>query len=269
MRTARPLLLVLPLAALVPLAGALPWSKSRPVPAADPLPAAADAEAERLLDRAVEAADPDAVPWLETGFRQRVRLPGLAYEAEGDYRTGPGRRFRLELRTKVGQACGTLVLVGDGRYLWRGTRVGDRPWSKVTRAAARPDDERDEDGLNFSGVAPLLRNLRARMKWVRHEAGEGGQVTLTGVWTEEARRAVSKDKRWPAGLPTRCRLTLDADGWPRRVEWWGPAVEGGGPELLVEMDFRDAVRDRALPPAQADALFAFDPGNAVVVEKDG
>src|SRR5262249_17009627 len=153
--------------------------------------------------------DPESLVWLETSFRQRVRLPGLAYEAEGDYRTGPGQRFRLEVRTRVGQARGTLVLVGDGRYLWRGTRVGDRPWAQVTRAAVGADGEKGDDGLNFSGVAPLLRHLRARMTWVKHEAGAGGSVTLTGVWTEESRRqALPEDGPWPAGLPTRCRLTL-------------------------------------------------------------
>jgi len=267
MRTSRLRFAVL-LAALPPLAGAGRSPHQAPLV---PEPAArADADAERLLDLAVDAADPDRTPWLETGFRQRVRLPGLEYEADGDYRTGPGRRFRLELRTRVGSAPGTLVLVGDGYHLWRGRRLGDGGWAEVVRTpAAAGASASGGSGVAFGGVAPLLRNLRRRLVWVGHEAGDGGRVTLTGVWPEEERREITRGRPWPAGLPTRCRLTLEADGWPRRVEWWGPAVDGGAAELLVEMDFRDAVRDRALPAWQAAALFAFDPGQAVVVDRPG
>jgi hypothetical protein len=263
MPKSRPVLLILTLIALPPLAGALPWP-SRPTPpsAADLAATGPDAEAERLLDRAIAAVDPERTPWLETSFRQRVRLPGLEYEADGDYRTGSGQRFRLEVRTRIGRTPGTLVLVGDGQHLWRGTRFGEGGWSEVTRAPFRPGGANPGlDGVNFSGVSPLLRNLRERMVWVKHETANG-QVTLTGVWPKAPKKGA-----WPTGLPTCCRLTLDGDGWPRRIEWWGPTTDGGGPDLLAEMEFRDPVRNRALSPYQAVSVFSFDPGKTVVVDR--
>jgi hypothetical protein len=274
MRTPRPFLFLLILPILPLLTGASSTEKERwpdrtvPPSVSDLAATSADAEAEQLLDRAVAAVDPERTPWLETSFRQRVRLPGLEYEADGDYRIGPGQCFRLEVRTRIGRTPGTLVLVGDGRHLWRGTRLGEGPWTEVTRAPFRNGGMVPTlDGLNFSGVAPLLRHLRERMIWVRHEAA-GGRVTLTGVWPEEARRRIApKAGTWPVGLPSCCRLTLAADGWPHRVEWWGPRTEGGGTELLVEMEFRDAVRNRALSSYQTVAVFSFDPGPTTVVDR--
>jgi hypothetical protein len=237
-----------------------------------------DPEAARLLDRALDAVSPDRLPWLEAGVWQKVRLPGLSYEAEGRYLAAPGHRFRLELRTTLGNTPGELVLVSDGRHLWRGTRLGGGGWAEVSRAALRagfdlpdgpgwPQARDGAGGLSFGGVGPLLTNLRERLTWVGLERQEG-RFVLTGVWPEQARAALRGGKKaWPAGLPRECRLTLDeARLWPRRVEWWGPPTDGGDSDLLAVVELRGPVFNRPLPPAEAAAAFAFDPGRTPVSE---
>jgi hypothetical protein len=221
---------------------------------------------------------PDRLPWLEASVWQKVRLPGLSYEAEGRYLAAPGHRFRLELRTALGNTPGELLLVSDGRHVWRGTRLGRAGWAEVSRAALRagfdlpdgpgwPQARDGAGGLTFSGVGPLLLNLRERLSWVGLEKQEGRYV-LTGVWPAAARTTLRGDgAAWPAGLPRECRLTLDAATlWPRRVEWWGPPTDGGDSDLLAVVELRSPVCNRPMAPAEAAAAFTFDPGSTPVYE---
>jgi hypothetical protein len=273
---------LLVLAALVTLAFALPWSRaSRPE---EPEPAESlppEPQIERLLDDVLADLRPDQSPWLETTIRQRVHLPGVAYTAEGRYQTAPGHRCRLELRTQTGQASGTLLVVSDGQHLWRGQRVGDGAWTTVQRAGLGPCFEtegvgnwpksRGDNGMSFSGVAPLLRNLRRTLDWVSQSTDANGEVVLTGVWPAARRAALAPPgQSWPLGLPRRCQLTLDAaTHWPRRVEWWGPQAEGNHNQLLAELEFRDPVRNQPLTPEQCATAFAFDPGLTPVTNQAG
>jgi hypothetical protein len=239
-----------------------------PQPALPPAPApAADAEAAATLDRALAALDDARVGWLEAEVWQRVRVPGYAYEADGYYLKAPGGRFRLQVRTHVGDKAGGLLMVCDGEELWQATRAGDGPW----KGPARP--ERSEtaallEGLGArvgkkaervptpvaapGGVAPLLRRLRERLLWAREEVTHhGGEeaVRLTGVWpAEEAESLAPAGSAWPACTPRQCRLTLDARSlWPRRIEWGGPVAPEGGDLLLAEIEFRNPVFNRPLP----------------------
>jgi hypothetical protein len=240
-----------------------------PPPALPAAPApAADSTAAATLDRALAALE-ERGEWLEAEVWQRVRLPGYAFEADGYYRKAPGGRFRLQLRTHAGDQPGGLLLVCDGGEPFQATRVGDGPWQSD---APRPAPEAAAEGLAAlirkkaekkpeplpsaaatpSGVAPLLRRLRERLVWARQEVTrhDGDEaIVLVGVWPADvAESQAPAGAPWPECTPRQCRLTLEAATlWPRRVEWGGPIVPGGGDVLLAELEFRNPVFNRALP----------------------
>jgi hypothetical protein len=119
-------------------------------------------------------------------------------------------------------------------------------------------------GSALQGVE-LLRNLLAQIDWVRLE-DQAQSVRLTGRWKERMLAGLVAPKQsWPEALPRFCRLTLSgAKHWPSRLEWWGPQSDGGPDSLLAELEFRDPVFDRPVPPGECWGLFAFEPGEAVV-----
>jgi hypothetical protein len=266
-------------ASVAPAPAASPFAEALPVPPA-PAPRE-DAAAERCLEQALEALKPERVHWLETTIRQKVQLPGYAYEADGSYHLAPGQRFRMEMHTRCGETESTLLMVSDGRALWQGDRSGDGVWENVTRLNLSevfghevmngPAGPRLRSEFlqrpHFQGMTPLLRNLRSRLVWARrevlHRAGEE-QIRLVGVWPKkEVAKLAPPDEAWPIGLPRQCHLYLDARTyWPQRVEWWGPS--DGAERLLVQMEFRNPVFNRPLPVDVCARLFTFQPGNVEV-----
>ncbi len=239
-----------------------------PPPALPAAPApAADTAAAATLDRALAALDDERVGWLEAEVWQRVRVPGYAYEADGYYLKAPGGRFRLQVRTHVGDKAGGMLLLCDGEELWHATRIGDGPWKSTTRpersetaalveslgGRATKRHERVQGPVAApGGVGPLLRRLRERLTWARQERapeGEADAIRLTGVWpAAEAESLAPAGSPWPACTPRQCRLTLEARSlWPRRIEWGGPVAADGGDVLLAEIEFRNPVFNRPLP----------------------
>jgi hypothetical protein len=258
------------------LSPAPPEPSFPPQPALPAAPApAADGAAAATLDRALAALDDERVGWLEAEVWQRVRVPGYAYEADGYYLKAPGGRFRLQVRTHVGDEAGGLLMVGDGEELWYATRAGDGPWKGPARPE-RPETAALLQGLGArpsrkervqapvaapGGVAPLLRRLRERLLWARQEVlsgGEEGAIRLTGVWpAAEAESLAPAGSPWPACTPRQCRLTLDAHSlWPRRIEWGGPVAAEGGDVLLAEIEFRNPVFNRPLSDDRCASEFA-------------
>jgi hypothetical protein len=236
------------------------------------------------LDQVLDAFKAERVTWLEMDLWQKVQLPGCTYEAEGIYRLAPGQRFRLELHTHPGEGEGTLLSVSDGRELWQAERSVQGQWENVTRVnlsevfavmngqASRQLREEFLQRPHFQGMLPLLRDLRCRLVWARSEAirqASGECVRLVGVWPrEEALRQAAPDQPWPIALPRQCHLYLDArTSWPQRIEWWGPNKAGGFDRLLVQMEFRNPVFNRPLPPQTCARLFAFQPGAAEVEDE--
>jgi hypothetical protein len=273
MRYSRVLPLPLVLAAVVLLTGALtPSPASRP----EPPPDAPDPKAGALLDEALAALAADRSGWLETKVWQKVQAGELGYEADGRYLAGPGGCFRLDLATHVGHTDGRLLLVSDGTVLWQALRIGGPEWTSVRKMkTADLEDGRDTvpaalPASTFKGLVPLLCDLRGTLNWVRRETVRRSRVDLvklTGVWPAEVSSALAPGGAWPAGLPRQCRLYLDLHTlWPHRVEWWGPGASAGADGLLVEMEFRDPVRNQPPPPARRAAEFQFDPGSTPVTE---
>jgi hypothetical protein len=227
------------------------------------------AELRRLCDAGPDAGAGDAVEqalarlgepgrqWLQSAVWLRSHVPGLAYEGRGVYLKAPGGRYRLEARTRRGRSTDAVFLaVSDGRDRWQAMRNGSGGYRDVRRLRA---GEAAPPGQMVAGADALLRSLHAHLKWVRREL-KGRDVVVTGVWQPALREALAPPKSpWPANLPRACRLAL-RDGWPGRVEWWGPAAEGGEDRLLMELEFRDPVWGRRLSEEECDRLFAFDPG---------
>lgn len=265
--------------ALVVLSRALaqPSSPQDEAPAEDPAAAA-------LLDRAADTWRPARISWLECGIRQQVMAPGLSYTGEGRYLLAPGYRFRIEVQTHVGGTVGKLLMVSDGLNVWQASRAGDGPWENVSHlgldevfaALDGPSGSprvRSEflESPNFSGIAPLLRTLRCRMLWVGHQAKRHEDIDVievTGAWPASTlRERAPADKPWPAGLPRRCRISLDAQSlWPHRVEWWGPG-EGTSDALLAVTEFRSPVINHPPPAEQCVRAFEFQPGPVTVIDR--
>ncbi|HZV05936.1 MAG TPA: hypothetical protein VE999_12730 [Gemmataceae bacterium] len=258
-------------------AAALPAPNPSAVPPA-PAPQA-DSAAERCFDQALDVLRPDRVSWLEMDIWQMAQLPGCVYEADGTYRLAPGQRFRLEMHTHPNGGEGTMLSVSDGRALWQAERAGQGAWENVTRIDLSevfavmngPAGPRLREEFlqrpHFQGMLPLLRDLRCRLIWARSELlrpSGGERIRLVGVWPkEEVQRKVPPDQPWPSALPRQCHLYLDArTSWPQRIEWWGPNTADGPDRLLVQIEFRNPVFNRPLPPQTCDRLFAFQPGDA-------
>jgi hypothetical protein len=301
MRFLRILPVILIAGALVLLRGALKGSIAFPlvpasIPARPPLPdqppheldeSTPDSDALHLLDEALTALSEPRVQWLETAVWQKVSLPGLEYEAEGRYVLAPGHRFRMDLCTRTRRGApatseGRLLLVSDGIDLWEAISKSGGRWDSVSRLSLkeifatlnRPapfTQVRREflQGSTFSGVVPLLRNLRERLRWVACERLPGATgLRLTGVWpAKEKANLAPPGEPWPEGLPRLCRLVLDAETlWPRRVEWWGPPGAGGA-DLLAQMEFRAPVLNHPLSAERCATDFAFDPGSTPVLDR--
>ncbi len=271
---------LLPVAGLIAVTAALATPSGMPAP---PLPVGPvdDPESIRTLDRTMEALSPAHVGWVEYGIWQKVRLPGLSFEAEGTYLRAPDNRLRMEVRTRVGVGVGELLTVNDGGNLWQAHRVGNGPWARVTRLELKGVYDtlngagvprlREEffEGPTLSGIGPLVHTLRGCLIWVKQETVHrpgGGRLELTGVWPKPRLDELApRNKPWPTGLPRRCVLSLDAATlWPHRVEWWGPREGGDGEEVLAEMEFRNPVVNRPPPPDRCAGAFSFDPGETEV-----
>jgi hypothetical protein len=217
----------------------------------------------------------------------KMWLPDLCCEGEGSYVRAPGRRFRLEMRTRLEgpqtartneRGRCTVLSVCDGHDLWSACRIGSTGWRNVTRlrlstildapnGPATLPQVRQEflSGWAMQGVERLTRSLRDHIEWVRRVEGTG-EVCLSGRWKAWVLPVLlGQKKSWPEALPRFCRLTLRGpEPWPARLEWWGPTEENGPDHLLVEMELRDPVFDHAVSPAQLGSLFTFDPGSVAV-----
>jgi hypothetical protein len=284
MRTTCPLVLLVALGGLF-LMGALPWSHSASPKALAALPpAVADPAAARCLDRALEALANTRLTAVETTIWQHLHVGQLEVQAEGRFLQGPGQRYRLELCTHTGSRQGSLLQVSDGEDLWQGTcnesKGSTSSWQEVFRTplvhtsgcplslapAERPNGER---AFAFTGVLPLLNNLRQKLFWTGQESnrlGEADCVVLTGTWLPQLASILAPaDQPWPEALPQQCRLWLDRQtSWPRRVEWIGASSHNEAGRLLVEMELRHPVFHVALSDERMRREFCFDPGNTPV-----
>jgi hypothetical protein len=259
------------------LTGAL----SRPAPPAAAPPGAgpADPAATQTLEEAIDRLS--RIAWMEATVWQQLACDEVAYQAQGRYLAGPDNRLRLDLQVRLGRSRAEMLAVSDGTTLWQSSRVagGERSVSrvelaKVLQALATPGvalQVRDEffQTQCIAGLCPMLKGLRARMSASRQEEvlwnGRAAH-RLTLHWSgEQAAALAAAGAEWPAYLPRRCVLYLDAASlWPVRLEWWGPGAEPGPDTQLLQVEYRDPVLNRPLSPEECAREFAFDPGPGAV-----
>jgi hypothetical protein len=213
------------------------------------------------LDQALQALDPKQLAWVETTVWQKVTLRELTYQAEGRYLAGPGNRFRLTLRARVGDTESETWVACDGTMIrqaerWDGGRWSlSKPMELAEALAAERADRSSPDGFVRAqlagGLAALVRDLRQQLAWVRKErVRRNGRpfIKLTGI------RPVGEAED---GRPRLARLYLDGETfWPHRLEWWGADPPRPGDVLLMQLELRDPVRNRPLPPDRCATEFA-------------
>ncbi len=263
--------LLLPLIAcpVLFLTGAL---ERPPAPVAAAAPLAEDPAASQLFGRAVALVQPDRLPWLAATVWQQVVGDDMTYQAEGRYQSGPGQRLHLNLEVHLGRSRGELQVISDGTARWEVMQINGEP-----RTVCRKKGEANQDAPlpnpatavlprpAGSGLAPLLAGLRARMTATSQEAytWKGRDVTrISLVWSPAAERAlVPAGQAWPAFVPRKCFVFLDdATLWPHRLEWWGPRKAGAArDQALVQMEWRDPVRNQPLSAEQCARDFTFTP----------
>jgi hypothetical protein len=264
--------------------GALNHPVAPPAAGANPLaPPRPHAAATRTLERAIANLSPDRLTWMEAAVWQQLACDEVSYQAEGRYLAGPNQRLRLNLKVRLGRARSEILVVSDGTTLWQSSRIEGGPrqvsrveLQKVLQALARPavgSQVRDEffQSQCFAGLGPLLRGLRTRMVVAGSEelTWNGHAVTrLTLQWSAAQAAALAPaGQPWPAYLPRKCLLYLDAASlWPLRLEWWGPTGRQVGDVQVFQMEFRDPVLNKALSEEQCARAFAFDPGTVKVAD---
>jgi hypothetical protein len=253
---------------------------------ADPVGPSApeDVVGTEMLDQAIETLNPNRVEWLEAEVWQQVSCQDLTYQAEGHFRAAPGQRLRLQLGLRVGRVRGDMQVVSDGITIWQAQQVDSGPrlvhrveLQAFLNALAQPDlppAQRAEllQHQGFAGLAPLLQGLRHRLVVTGREnlSWKGQPVTrLTLIWPASPETLpVSAGQPWPALVPRKCLLYLDARSfWPHRLEWWGPEEAAGRDRLLFEMEFRNPVVNRPLTPEQCAREFTFDAQGVIVQDR--
>ncbi len=253
-----------------------PATRPAQTPAKTPPAPKPDENAAKTVDQAVDQLDPRKLGWVEAGLWQRVKTPGLTYQADGRYAAGPGNRLRVDLKVRFGGTEGESLQVCDGATVWNSVRVGTdravKKWSlqRIDALLSSPGTmpqlkEEFYRSESFTGLQPLVQNLRKQMvftkretaRWKDHETWK-----LTGTWSADVAKALTPPAGgWGPFVPRTCVLYLDQKSfWPYRVEWWGPKDYGTDDELLVEMEFRNPERTPASSPipARLAAAFLFD-----------
>lgn len=248
-----------------------PGPPQPPAPPAPPAAGPANAEAAATLDRAIPACSATQIPWMDMTLWQQIWEGPVAREIHGRYAAAPDHRLRIELKIKVAQAEGELLIISDGKTVFESERYGeDRRKPTWTDLPTLGDEYRTPETLalgrawrlgesTFLGPGPLLYKLRSQSQGLSQRAArwKGMEVVqVTGNWPENA--ALLKDvpqaqkPHHPARLWT---VYLDARTlWLHRLEWWGAAPQGE-PVLLHELEFRDVVLNRPMPPERAALEF--------------
>jgi hypothetical protein len=229
-----------------------------------------------LLRRAAECLSPEHVAWMRTAIWQRVACEDLTYQAEGSYLSGPNHRLHLHLNVRFGNARSDLRVISDGATLWQIMRVGDGTpvvtraelarvldASKMSLAGADAQAEFYQSQC-LTGLYPLLQGLRKSMIVTRKESlnwNHQNVTRLTLTWSHAAAAKLTPSgQAWPAGVPDKCFLYLDAATlWPHRIEWQAPDAHRNE-KIVFEMELRNPILNRAIPQDQCDREFSFDPG---------
>jgi hypothetical protein len=228
-------------------------------------PRGAESAADALLDKAVDAVSPISLEWLDTRVWQKKA--GQHEVVEGRYIVGPHQRMRLDLKVRLGGNTGFVRAISDGQSLRQARwQKGQQPKLAV---AVLPKLEGDTDPRElwqvrenflheqgFGGLWPLLRAIRSGLRRPRKQAGlwQGKSVIkVAGAWDASQDRLCQLP---PSCRARRCNLYLDAATlWPHRIEWIGSDRPDDHPTLLLQMEFRDPIRNHPLSETDCARVF--------------
>lgn len=254
--------------------------------------AVANAEGDKLLDRAIELLAMRQS--ISAATRNEVHMFGQDLIGMGLYlQTGQGLNSyrRHQLTVPVGDFKTTAVYVSDSKRLWileqflDRQRLGQVDLERLKEAidlnAGAPRPTSVTAWMAVGGLPKLLVTLRENFvdfKTVGTAPASGTElIVLEGRWRGaklaqllpaqkaaiEAAKPISM-KVWPDYLPDRVRIGIGKnDSFPYLIEYYGPggtakAGQGSrsGSGLMASMELVDVQFDKSLPPE----LFQFDPG---------
>ena len=249
-----------------------------------------------------------AIPALENRMsiaarvRHRVDLFGKVLVGAGTYAESHGEegvRFRLELKTQLGEEIGTLLEICDGQAVWRYQRLHDL--GELTRIdVIRVLESLEEAGQiqrvreigswpGLGGVPRMLRGLIAAFDFHAIEPNElaGGSQRLPawrlqGGWKRERLLAMLPDQaeaiaagkpadltQLPLPLPESVVLYLGKDDlFPYRVDYCrsrpGEAGQGRGvAQPIVTVEFFEVNLNVPVDPNR----FRYNPGNLECIDR--
>jgi hypothetical protein len=220
--------------------------------------------AEDLLAGAAAALAPERTAWLETQVWQQVQGEEGRFVARGRLLCAPGRRRRMELTVRVGKTEGELLLISDGRTVYREMRVAHggpivslRPLSPSENSSdgAAAQNSMPTD-LASGGPDQVVAGIRERLiaAKVRRASWKGQAVyRIEGAWRADPPPPgeLLPGLRPPAS-PRTCAVLVDARTlWPHRVEWAGDGERGSW-----RVEFREPLLNQPIPAARCARLFA-------------
>jgi hypothetical protein len=184
----------------------LPGAAQSPAAGADGT--SAPLAAEPLLQSAIAALDRYST--ISASIRQRASLLDHQLVGSGHYLQGPARfnLLRLELQLQAGSSRATLLVVGDGRFLWihrdvLATQIiyrvdADRVRQAWEKEAADRGQPRAIDALALGGLPRMLRGLSESFQFTSVEDGQLGAFPVRivrGAWRNERLVDILPDQR--------------------------------------------------------------------------
>jgi hypothetical protein len=286
-----------PLATVVggDLAAAITASTNVASPDPNPTPAlaAANSGATEIADGGAEgllrvASDRiDRYNSISAAVRHRIQLFRSELIGSGLYQQagqGSERRFRLELRTQVGQQVASRLQVCDGDFLWTYREASEKAELErldlrrvrlAQRQALQLPPQSPVQELAVGGLPKLLEGLLVSFQTLGAEAGYLGEAPMWAIeleWKPSVIAALVPDQRerMTSGescdfaelpqLPERVMVFLGHENlFPQRIEFRrrasddverDEAGEGGGFVPVVTLEFTDVQLNQPIDPRQ-------------------
>jgi hypothetical protein len=231
-------------------------------PAFNPL--ALEAPAGKLLDDAVTRLSPERVRWLETTVCQQT-FGEDAYKAQGRFLLGTDARMRLNMKVFVEGTTYHVMAMSDGRELRQARWLeGQTPQVECFALPKQEGGDTSAARENFlsthacAGPLPLLRNIRQGLREPKQQVGlwhDRRVIRLSGAWNADEPLL----KTLPASLRARrCALFLDEHSlWPYCIEWIGSPRPQDHAVVLLRLEFREPVLNRAPLDQECARFFQF------------
>ncbi|MEX0701135.1 MAG: hypothetical protein WD069_03490 [Planctomycetales bacterium] len=230
---------------------------------------------------------------------ESVSIGERRFKVAGSYLQGPDHKLRLEYRVRLGDTEGTLQEICDGDVLWSVSQIRSVKDGAAETATERPRITRQDVKeiiarvrdlgearreatvleLGLGGLPALLASISDRVAFdeVREESLDGRPfIVLYGGWDPEFLRVLHgagnapldekavaelSARPLPEHVPDRVRLFLDADEFPRRIQY---LKRSGGDGPLAPMVTLDLVKVE-LDVTIDDSEFTYEPPDGVYV----